>query len=73
MSSEKAKSAFMSCPMKFLKQPSPKPMVTIQMAIIGPPKSGKTTCKYRWVGKMFVLLCISHIFFHKTILIGKLG
>jgi hypothetical protein len=38
----------MSCPMKYLKQPSPKPMVAVQMAIIGPPKSGKTTCEY-WI------------------------
>jgi len=35
----------MQCPSRFLKQPSPKPVVPIKMAIIGPPKSGKTVCK----------------------------
>lgn len=37
----------MQCPSRFLKQPSPKPVVPIKMAIIGPPKSGKTGRKYR--------------------------
>ena len=39
--------AFMQCPSRFLKQSSPKPVVPIKMAIIGPPKSGKTGCKYQ--------------------------
>ena len=38
--------AFMQCPSRFLKQPSPKPVVPIKMAIIGPPKSGKTECEF---------------------------
>jgi adenylate/nucleoside-diphosphate kinase len=37
----------MQCPAKYLKQPSPKPVVPIRIAIIGPPKSGKTTRKYK--------------------------
>jgi len=37
----------MQCPFRFLKQPSPKPVVPIKMAVIGPPKSGKTGCKYQ--------------------------
>ena len=37
----------MQCPCRFLKQPSPKPVVAIKMAIIGPPKSGKTGCEYQ--------------------------
>ena len=32
-------------PLTFLCQPSPKPVVPIRMAIIGPPKSGKSTRK----------------------------
>ena len=36
----------MQCPSRYLQQPSPKPVVPIKMAIIGPPKSGKTACKY---------------------------
>ena len=36
----------MQCPSRFLKQPSPKPVVPIKMAIIGPPKSGKTGREY---------------------------
>lgn len=40
---------FMQCPSRFLKQPSPKPVVPIKMAIIGPPKSGKTGCKFEYI------------------------
>ena len=39
----------MQCPSRFLKQPSPKPVVPIKMAIIGPPKSGKTGCKFEYI------------------------
>ena len=45
LSSVQAREQFMSDPMLYLKQPSPKPVVPIRMAILGPPKSGKTTCK----------------------------
>ena len=34
-------------PMTYLTQPSPKPVVPIRMAIIGPPKSGKSTREYQ--------------------------
>ena len=44
-SGEECREKFMQCPSKFLKQPTPKPVVPIRMAIIGPPKSGKTTCE----------------------------
>ena len=44
-SGEDARESFMQCPSKYLKQQSPKPVVPIRMAIIGPPKSGKTTCE----------------------------
>ena len=45
-SSPSAREQFMQSPMMYLEQESPKPVVPIRMAIIGPPKSGKTTCKY---------------------------
>ena len=40
---------FMQCPSRYLKQPSPRPVVPIKMAIIGPPKSGKTGRKYNFL------------------------
>ena len=46
-SGQDERETFMQCPSRFLKQPSPKPVVPIKMAIIGPPKSGKTGCEYR--------------------------
>ena len=45
LSSQHARERFMQDPMTYLKQPSPKPVVPIRIAIIGPPKSGKTTRK----------------------------
>ena len=47
LSSQHARERFMQDPMTYLKQPSPKPVVPIRIAIIGPPKSGKTTRKSR--------------------------
>ncbi|KAL9969395.1 hypothetical protein ACROYT_G021608 [Oculina patagonica] len=46
---------FMQCPSRFLKQPSPKPVVPIKMAIIGPPKSGKTGLANRFVAEYGVV------------------
>ena len=46
LSSSQARERFMKDPMTFLKQPSPKPVVPIRMAIVGPPKSGKTTRQF---------------------------
>ncbi|XP_072264855.1 adenylate kinase 9 isoform X2 [Pyxicephalus adspersus] len=34
---------FMKNPIKFIHQPKPKPSVPIRIAVVGPPKSGKTT------------------------------
>ncbi|XP_072494186.1 adenylate kinase 9 [Notamacropus eugenii] len=34
---------FMKNPIKYIRQPKPKPAVPIRIAIVGPPKSGKTT------------------------------
>ncbi|XP_067049308.1 adenylate kinase 9-like [Acropora muricata] len=42
---------FMQCPSRYLKQPSPRPVVPIKMAIIGPPKSGKTGLANRFVSE----------------------
>ena len=46
LSTQLNREQFMQNPLAYLKQPSPKPVVPIRMAIIGPPESGKTTCKY---------------------------
>lgn len=43
LSSAEARAQFMSNPLAFLCQPSPKPVVPIRIALVGPPKSGKTT------------------------------
>lgn len=45
ISSQEARDEFVLNPLKYLKQSPPKPVVPIKMAIIGPPKCGKTTCK----------------------------
>lgn len=46
LSSQPARERFMLDPITVLKQPSPKPVVPIRIAIIGPPKSGKTSRTY---------------------------
>ena len=43
LSSAAARSEFMMNPLAFLCQPTPKPAVPIRIAIVGPPKSGKST------------------------------
>ncbi|XP_039385079.1 adenylate kinase 9 isoform X3 [Mauremys reevesii] len=42
-SSKENKEKFMKNPIKFIRQPKPKPSVPVKIAIVGPPKSGKTT------------------------------
>ncbi|XP_075780087.1 adenylate kinase 9 isoform X4 [Pelodiscus sinensis] len=42
-SSKENKEKFMKNPIKFICQPKPKPFVPVKIAIVGPPKSGKTT------------------------------
>lgn len=49
LSSLSAREQFMQNPMMYLEQESPKPVVPIRMAITGPPKCGKTTCKYKYL------------------------
>uniref|UniRef100_UPI003AAF6DC3 adenylate kinase 9 n=1 Tax=Centroberyx gerrardi TaxID=166262 RepID=UPI003AAF6DC3 len=41
--SKETRSTFMLNPMKYLKQRKPHPSLPIKLAVIGPPKSGKTT------------------------------
>ncbi|KAL2082220.1 hypothetical protein ACEWY4_022038 [Coilia grayii] len=41
--SKATRSAFASNPIKYLRQRTPNPSLPIKMAVIGPPKSGKTT------------------------------
>lgn len=47
----------MKNPIKYIRQPEPKPTIPIRIAIVGPPKSGKTTGKYvftlSWRGQDF--------------------
>ncbi|XP_072178424.1 adenylate kinase 9-like isoform X1 [Diadema setosum] len=48
MSTPQLRDDFVMHPLKYLDQPSPKPVVPVRMAIIGPPKSGKTTLANRF-------------------------
>ncbi|XP_007939049.1 adenylate kinase 9 [Orycteropus afer afer] len=43
LSSKESKEKFMKNPIKYICQPKPKPTIPIRIAIVGPPKSGKTT------------------------------
>ncbi|KAM6323455.1 adenylate kinase 9 [Aegotheles albertisi] len=42
-SSKENKETFMKNPIKYICQPKPKPAAPVKIAIVGPPKSGKTT------------------------------
>lgn len=42
-SSNENRETFMKNPIKYICQPKPKPTVPVKIAIVGPPKSGKTT------------------------------
>ncbi|KAM9840260.1 adenylate kinase 9 [Aulostomus maculatus] len=41
--SKETQKTFMLSPLKFLRQPKPSPSLPVKIAIVGPPKSGKTT------------------------------
>lgn len=45
LSSKETKEKFMKNPIKYIRQPKPKPTMPIRIALLGPPKSGKTTGK----------------------------
>ncbi|KAM9382186.1 adenylate kinase 9 [Phaethornis superciliosus] len=42
-SSKENRETFMKNPIKYIRQPKPKPPVPLKIAIVGPPKSGKST------------------------------
>ncbi|KAM4041197.1 adenylate kinase 9 isoform 2-T2 [Anomaloglossus baeobatrachus] len=50
-STKQNRDIFMKNPIKFICQPKPQPSVPVRIAVLGPPKSGKTT-----VAKMFTRL-----------------
>lgn len=41
--SKENRETFMKNPIKYIRQPKPKPTVPVKIAVVGPPKSGKTT------------------------------
>jgi adenylate/nucleoside-diphosphate kinase len=55
MSSADARNQFALNPLAYLCQPSPKPVVPIRIAIIGPPKSGKSTLARRFAEEFGVM------------------
>ncbi|XP_048210476.1 adenylate kinase 9 [Perognathus longimembris pacificus] len=51
LSSKETKEKFMKNPIKYIRQPKPKPTVPIRIMIVGPPKSGKTTVAKKLVSE----------------------
>jgi adenylate/nucleoside-diphosphate kinase len=49
LSSKETKEKFMKNPIKYIRQPHPKPTVPIRIIIVGPPRSGKTTGEHVFV------------------------
>ncbi|XP_036406140.1 adenylate kinase 9 [Megalops cyprinoides] len=49
--SKETRNKFMLNPIKYLRQPKPKPSLPIKIAVIGPPKSGKTTVAKRFASE----------------------
>nr|XP_056712755.1 adenylate kinase 9 [Euleptes europaea] len=47
--SKENRDKFMKNPIKYIRQPKPKPTVPVKIAIVGPPKSGKTTVAKKFV------------------------
>ena len=47
MSTLENRQKFMDNPLNYLRLPSPPPNVPVKLAIVGPPKSGKTMRKFR--------------------------
>jgi adenylate/nucleoside-diphosphate kinase len=43
LSDEEARNDFIKNPMHYIRQPPPKSLIPAKIAILGPPKSGKTT------------------------------
>ncbi|XP_071404992.1 adenylate kinase 9 isoform X4 [Pithys albifrons albifrons] len=57
-SSKENKETFMTNPIKYIRQPKPKPAAPVKIAIVGPPKSGKTTVA-RKLASVYGLLHLS--------------
>lgn len=55
LSSKESREKFMKNPIKYIRQPKPKPTVPIRIIIVGPPKSGKTTGE-----RMFAFVSLKH-------------
>lgn len=53
--SRENKEKFMKNPIKYICQPKPKPSVPVKIAIVGPPKSGKTTGRFQHFVKVFLM------------------
>ncbi|MXQ85624.1 hypothetical protein E5288_WYG001326 [Bos mutus] len=58
LSSKETKEKFMKNPIKYICQPKPKPTIPIRIAILGPPKSGKTTVAKK-ISSEYGLKCLS--------------
>ncbi|XP_015990953.2 adenylate kinase 9 isoform X6 [Rousettus aegyptiacus] len=58
LSSKHTKEKFMKNPIKYIRQPKPKPTVPIRIAIVGPPRSGKTTVAHKFSSE-YGLKCLS--------------
>ncbi|XP_064026093.1 adenylate kinase 9 [Pogoniulus pusillus] len=57
-STQETQDTFMKNPIKYICQPKPKPAVPVKVAIVGPPKSGKTTVAKKFAS-MYGLLRLS--------------
>ncbi|XP_075718379.1 adenylate kinase 9 isoform X2 [Rhinoderma darwinii] len=57
-STKQNRDIFMKNPIKFIRQPKPQPSVPIRIAILGPPKSGKTTVAEMFT-RVYGLQCLS--------------
>ncbi len=60
LSSAEAKEMFIKDPKKYLMQPVPESYVPVRLAVVGPPKSGKTTGILMvdfWLIPMYCIYC----------------
>ncbi|XP_068433457.1 adenylate kinase 9 isoform X2 [Clinocottus analis] len=56
--SKENRNIFMLNPLKYLRQPKPIPSLPVKIAILGPPKSGKTTVA-QMLARQYGLVCLS--------------
>lgn len=62
--SQEARDCFMANPEKYTNGPSPGPAVPIRLAIVGPPKSGKTTGTHTYIHVQSVSLSANKKILH---------